>query len=53
MRSIDANLLFYTFNADTPEHESALAFVESQASREDVILSGLGFSRVWNPLVPE
>jgi len=39
MHSIDANLLFYAFNADAPEHKAARAFIETECLREDVILS--------------
>jgi len=39
MRSIDANLLFYAFNADAPQHAASADFIDTQSQREDVLLS--------------
>jgi len=47
MRSIDANLLFYAFNADAPQHDAANTFIESESSREDVVLSEFVLSEFY------
>lgn len=39
MISIDANILLYSYSADSPFHAAAKCFVESLSSREDVALS--------------
>lgn len=39
MISIDANLLFYAYNSDTPPHRAALNWLSSLQSREDIVLS--------------
>jgi predicted nucleic acid-binding protein len=39
MTSIDANILLYSYCADSPFHELARVFIESLAMREDVVLS--------------
>ncbi|MBL9153512.1 MAG: PIN domain-containing protein [Verrucomicrobiales bacterium] len=39
MLSIDTNILFHGFNADSPCHEAAYAWLESIASIEEVALS--------------
>lgn len=47
MHSIDANLLFYAFNADATEHNAAQAFIETESLREDVILSEFVLSEFY------
>jgi predicted nucleic acid-binding protein len=39
MISIDANILLYSYSADSPFHEAAKSFLEELSSREDVALS--------------
>lgn len=39
MISIDANILLYSYAADSPFHRSAKSFLETLSSREDVALS--------------
>jgi predicted nucleic acid-binding protein len=39
MISIDANILLYSFCAESPFHESARNFIENLSEREDVALS--------------
>ncbi len=39
MLSLDANLLFYAFNADCPQQVAAEVFLKSLARREDIALS--------------
>ena len=39
MLSLDANLLFYAFNADSPQHKASIQFLEKLSPREDVALS--------------
>ena len=39
MLSIDANLLFYAFNADCPQQAAAEAYLKSLTEREDIVLS--------------
>ncbi|MGJ3242195.1 MAG: TA system VapC family ribonuclease toxin [Opitutales bacterium] len=39
MLSIDTNLLLYAYSKDSPQHESALAFLLEVSDREDVALS--------------
>lgn len=39
MISIDANILVYSYCADSPFHEPARTFIENLAGREDVVLS--------------
>jgi len=39
MISIDANILLYSYCAESPFHEPAKVFIESLAGREDVALS--------------
>ncbi len=39
MTSIDSNLLFYAYNADSPWHQAAFAFISGLGLREDVAVS--------------
>jgi predicted nucleic acid-binding protein len=39
MISIDANILLYSYSADSPFHQAARKFVESLSDRQDVALS--------------
>ncbi len=39
MLSLDANLLYYAFNADCPQQEAAEAYLKSLTKREDIALS--------------
>ena len=39
MISLDANLLLYSYNADSPRHTTALSFLTGLAAREDVAIS--------------
>ena len=41
MLSIDTNILFHGFNADSPSHDQALAWLSSIAGDEDVAISEL------------
>src|SRR6266403_1655607 len=41
MISIDANLLLYAYNEDSPRHKSALTFLTGLAVRDDVAISEL------------
>jgi predicted nucleic acid-binding protein len=38
---MDANLLLYAYNEDSPRHEPALMFLTELAAREDVAISEL------------
>ena len=39
MLSLDANLLFYAFNADCPQQGAAENYLISRTKREDIALS--------------
>jgi uncharacterized protein len=55
MISIDANLLLYAYNEDSPRHKSALAFLIGLAVRDDVAISELVLTEFYallrNPAV--
>ncbi|MGH9338035.1 MAG: TA system VapC family ribonuclease toxin [Acidobacteriota bacterium] len=57
MLSIDANLLLYAFNAASPWHRSAAAFLSDLHSRDDVLISELVlvefYTLLRNPQVVE
>ena len=55
MLSIDANLLLYGYNEDSPRHELALTFLTELGAREDVAISELVLTEFYallrNPAV--
>jgi len=50
MLSIDANLLLYAYNEDSPRHEPALAFLTGLVEREDVAISELVLTEFYTLL---
>jgi uncharacterized protein len=50
MMSLDANLLLYAYNADSPRHEPALMFLTELAAREDVAISELVLTEFYTLL---
>jgi toxin-antitoxin system PIN domain toxin len=50
MISLDANLLLYAYNVDSPQHERALTFVTGLAVREDVAISELVLAEFYTLL---
>jgi toxin-antitoxin system PIN domain toxin len=50
MLSIDANLLLYSYNEDSPRHQSALAFLTGLVVREDVAISELVLTEFYTLL---
>jgi predicted nucleic acid-binding protein len=50
MISIDANLLLYAYNEDSPRHKSALTFLTGLAVRDDVAISELVLTEFYTLL---
>jgi uncharacterized protein len=50
MMSLDANLLLYAYNEDSPRHRPALTFLTELSAREDVAISELVLAEFYTLL---
>jgi len=50
MLSLDTNIVFYAMNADAPQHDRAVAFLDSLSANEDVAISELMLAELYRLL---